>query len=150
MQHIAGCETAKGQLPAVLFAGEFDHTSDGGLRKHSGLIVLDFNALDKQEVVRLKKQLAEDPHTVLAITSAIGHGVTWVLATNATDETSHTRCWEMAVKYALNKFSRHADGGGEDVGHECLLSHDPSLVLRAPAERLSLQDIKRHNALTAR
>src|SRR6516162_7605476 len=49
MQHIAGCETAKGQLPAVLFAGEFDHTSDGGLRKHSGLIVLDFNALDKQE-----------------------------------------------------------------------------------------------------
>jgi hypothetical protein len=130
-----GFRKMKLMLPAVLFAGEFSHASDSGFRKHSGYIVLDFDLPDETTAIALKAKLAVNPHSVGAFISPSGRGVKWVVSTNATDATSHKRCWRKASGYAASHFGCQADELGSEVSRKCFLCNDPSPVLATPTSR---------------
>ncbi len=59
---------AKQRIPAVTISGTFrDNVSNANLTQHSGLICIDFDAVE--DVERLKSELAKDPYTFAALLS---------------------------------------------------------------------------------
>ncbi len=65
---------AKQRIPAVTISGVFrDNVSNANLTQHSGLICIDFDAVD--DVARLKSELAKDPYTFAALLSVSGNGL---------------------------------------------------------------------------
>ena len=127
----------KVQLPAVMFAGQFQHASNSGLTAHARLLMVDFDKVPKDRLEPFRKMLALDPHTAGVFTSSSGVGVKWLVAVNATDGESHGRCFDSMQGYVrehMEEFAGLIDEKCRDVSRKCFLSFDPFAQVMKPTK----------------
>ncbi|MDE0041847.1 MAG: PriCT-2 domain-containing protein, partial [Candidatus Poribacteria bacterium] len=119
------------QLPAFTAAGVFSRRNRNGLVSHSGLLVLDYDDVETQNLARIKALAAEVTHTAAAFISPSGNGIK-VLVTvepKPSDAVMHTAAWRAAAACYDEVLSAVADSSGKDLPRLTLLAHDPSAYL---------------------
>ena len=119
------------QLPAFTPAGVFSRRNRKGLVSHSGLLVLDYDDIETQNLAQMKAIATDAAHTAAAFISPSGNGikVLVVVEPKPTDAVSHTGAWRAAAAYYDELLSGAADSSGKDLPRLTLLAHDPSAYL---------------------
>lgn len=117
-------------LPLVCFSGTFETRSSKGLKKHSGLICLDFDGVPDEEIIPLKDKLAEDPHTHMLFISPSGNGLKQVvkIPNSARD---HKKYFKALIEHFDTPY---IDKGTSDITRGCNLSYDPDLYFNENSE----------------
>lgn len=117
-------------LPGVTFSGTFKERNRDSLKRHSGIVVLDFDAVVGVEA--FKAELAADPHVLAAFVSPSGSGVKAVVpvspAPRGNDE-QHQAFAALKEIYPLDDL----DEGAKSIVQLCFLSYDPGLYLNVEA-----------------
>ena len=114
----------KKQLPVICFSGEFGHRSASGLKKHSGLICLDFDKFETDELLKTTRDtLQGDEYTFALFTSPSGDGLKLVVKIPA-NALEHKQYFQ-----SLEKYYNHPnfDKATSDVVRACFESYDPEL-----------------------
>ena len=133
-------------MPAVTFAGEFitrqSHCDkakknpipfDKRMKRHSGLVVLDFDGVDIGGVLT---DVSQKPSTVLAFVSPSGKGVKVIVAVSpvpAVNIAEHKAAWRAAVEEY--EHIAVADSSGSDPTRLCYLSYDPQLIFETESRQ---------------
>lgn len=112
----------------VTFSGTFNTRKDDSLKKHSGLMAIDFDHVG--DLDQLKKTLLDDPclDTELMFVSPSGDGLKWIVSINI-DELSHLENFRAIEAYLKEKYNLKIDGSGKDVSRACFLPHDPDAYI---------------------
>lgn len=120
---ISGDKTIKNSLPCYTFSGTFSTRSKIGLKKHSGLIILDFDKVD--DVQSLKDSICDIKYVFAAFISPSGDGLKVLVKIPAVEQ-EHELYFN-----ALHKFfnSPYLDQSGKDVARLCFESYDPDIFI---------------------
>jgi hypothetical protein len=114
---------AKQRIPAVTISGTFrDNVSNANLIQHSGLICIDFDAVE--DVERLKSELAKDPYTFAALLSVSGNGLAALVKI---EPEQHLAAFEGLKSYYFKNYTQLIDASCKNVSRLRFLSYDPLL-----------------------
>jgi hypothetical protein len=113
-------------LPVVCFNGEFIQRNAKGLKKPSGLMVLDFDDVDNAD--DFKKTLSKDPHVFAAWGSPSG-GVKALYRVAPTPDQQYFK--EVFLR-VLEKYPK-LDATGKDISRACFESYDPEIYINLDA-----------------
>jgi len=113
---------AKKKLPAVTITGVFDKRNGQGLRKPSGLGIIDLDRLKDVEAVR--NQIVGDRHAAFVFVSPSGKGLKIGIALEGED---YTAAYKMGADYFERQYGVEVDRSGCDVSRLCFVSYDPHL-----------------------
>ena len=107
-------------FPALIFGGTFTGTGKAkDISVMSGLIVLDFDHINKLEEVRLN--LENDLHTHLLFTSPSGDGLKVIVRHDLRDAFNWQYLYLELEEYYLNKFQLETDKSGKDISRMCYI-----------------------------
>jgi len=121
----------KNSLPGYCFSGSFSHRSEIGLKKHSGLIVLDFDKFKtKEETYTFKDSVCDLPFVFSAFISPSEMGVK-VLIKIPPEPKDHKLYYNSLFNYFNTE---HLDTSGKDVCRFCFESYDPDIYINAECE----------------
>jgi predicted P-loop ATPase len=120
-----GYEIAKKALLAFTPCGMFD----GGRRMqylvtYSQLIVLDWDKLSPEELIRVKKILLSCGYTMLCFVSPSGNGLKAIIRVS-TGQEHHLRTFLAAKLFFTNLTGFEIDASGKDITRLCFVSWDP-------------------------
>jgi len=116
---------AKQRIPAVTISGVFkDNVSNANLIQHSGLICIDFDAVD--DVARLKSELAKDPYTFAALLSVSGNGLAALVKI---EPERHLDAFNGLKQYYFKNYGQLIDQSCKNVSRLRFLSYDPLLYV---------------------
>ena len=117
-----------GSFDYVTFSGTFNSRKDEALKKHSGLMAIDFDHVG--DIDQLKKTLLDDPclETELMFVSPSGDGLKWIVSVN-TEKASHLEYFMAIEKYLDEKYDLKIDKSGKDVSRACFLPCDPQAYI---------------------
>jgi hypothetical protein len=121
----------KKELPFVTWSGSFDYKSDSTLKKHSGLLCLDFDKIDSKKLMRLRARIEKNIYTRIVFLSPRGAGLKVIIAIPATDAEKHKKYFNAAQLYFQNAWGVRADDSGADVSRACFLCHDEKLYFNS-------------------
>lgn len=120
----------KKQSVVILFSGEFTHRNAKSLKKHSGLMVVDYDKCPEcvwDEIIAI-------PSVMLAFRSPSGDGYKAVIRIPESSAEEHTKRFEaFNIKYS----SPYFDIKNKDVSRACFESYDPDLYYNPNAEIFS-------------
>jgi len=134
-----GDKSIKENLPCYTFSGVFSTRSKVGLKKHSGLIALDFDKLGtKDEVHWYKDSVCDDPYVFSAFISPSGDGLK-ILIKIPPVESDHELYFEALKKYFNND---SLDDSGKDVSRLCFESYDPDIYINPDSELWTIKEEK--------
>jgi hypothetical protein len=127
-----GEKKLKNKLPAILFSGEFEKRELNGLKKHSGLICLDYDKFENDEL--LKKEwdiLINNKHVVCCFISPSGNGIKAVVRIPESDKKTHYQ-----IFHEFNNVfpSKYFDTQCSDISRVCFESYDPNMYINYDAE----------------
>lgn len=107
----------------VTFSGVFTRRSDQSIKKHSGLLAIDFDHLG--DLPGLKSELLKDQflETELLFVSPSGDGLKWVISIDLT-QVNHQDYFKAAANYIQQTYQLDIDQSGKDVSRACFLPHD--------------------------
>lgn len=130
----------KRELPCIVFSGEFKERSKKGLVEHSGLMVIDFDKIEKKEELDLLvSELKNNKHIVTVFVSPSnylknkikGYGVKAVVKIPSCKEKDHSRYF----KAFNDEFSYdYFDVSNSNVDRVCFESYDPNIYINYDAE----------------
>lgn len=114
---------AKIKIPAVTISGTFKaNVSNANLLQHSGLICIDFDAVD--DVAQLKRELERDPYTYAALLSVSGNGLAALVKI---EPEQHLAAFEGLKAYYFRNYTQLIDASCKNVSRLRFLSYDPML-----------------------
>lgn len=114
---------AKIKIPAVTISGTFKaNVSNANLLQHSGLICIDFDAVE--DVAQLKKDLERDPYTYAALLSVSGNGLAALVKI---EPEQHLQAFEGLKAYYFRNYTQLIDASCKNVSRLRFLSYDPLL-----------------------
>jgi hypothetical protein len=117
----------KSTLPVVCFNGYFSSRSKAGLKKASGLMILDFDDLDNPK--EFKEQCKKDPHVFAAWRSPrAGIKILYRIPIVSNDIEFKSVFKQIAKKYP------NLDTSGSDISRCCYESYDPYIYINMNAE----------------
>ena len=120
-----GKKDLKKNLPIVLWSGVFSERRDESIKKHSGLIVLDF---DHIEVEGSKNILATDEYVYACWISPSGEGLKALVKVNSpSDHRSHFRALQA---YFDKTYGLEVDPSGINESRACFESYDKDIVIK--------------------
>jgi hypothetical protein len=120
----------KKKLPVVCFGGYFLNRSKSGLKKSSGLMVLDFDHVkDQESSANLRDELAKDKHIFSAWISP-RYGVKALYRIIDVDNDAHFKKVFEQVKERYPDL----DDSGKDVSRACFESYDPDIYINLNAD----------------
>lgn len=120
----------KKRLPVVTFNGYFSNRSKAGLKKSSGLMVMDFDHVkDLNSSTKLRDELAKDAHVFAAWVSP-RFGVKALYRIIEVDNDLHLKKVFEQVKEKYSKM----DDSGKDISRACFESYDPDIYVNLNAE----------------
>ena len=116
------------QFDYVTFSGTFSKRNDKNLRKHSGLLTIDFDHV--QDITGLKAELLRDQYfeTELLFVSPSGDGLKWVIPIDLT-KAGHQDYFKAVVNYIQQTYQLEVDQSGKDISRACFLPHDPQIFI---------------------
>ena len=113
------------KIPVVTVSGLFkDSVKNANLLTHSGLICIDFDAVEN--VGQLKAELAKDPYTFAALLSASGNGLAAIVKI---DPAKHLESFTGLKAYYFKHYGQLIDESCKNVSRLRFLSHDPSPII---------------------
>lgn len=117
----------KKELPSICFSGEFSSRSDKSLKKHSGLICLDFDGFpDEETLADYRNKIEEDEYTFAVFTSPSGNGLKVLFKIPECDALEHKEYFEAIESY----FScEYFDVACSNVSRVCYESYDPEIYI---------------------
>jgi len=111
------------KIPAVTISGTFKaNVSNANLTQHSGLICIDFDAVE--DVAQLKRELEKDPYTFAALLSVSGNGLAALVRI---DPEQHLAAFEGLKAYYFKNYGQLIDASCKNVSRLRFLSYDPLL-----------------------
>jgi len=116
----------KKELPAICFSGTFTKRNDASLKKHSGIICLDFDEFNsKKDLINFKDNLKKDEYVYCSFISPSGKGLKVLVKIPDLFE-SHVYYFE-----ALNEHfnSVHFDITSKNISRVCYESYDPDIYV---------------------
>lgn len=121
----------KFSLPGYCFSGTFSNRSAIGLKKHSGLITLDFDKYSSQKDAEdFKDSVTDLPFVFSAFISPGGKGVKVLIKIPAIEK-DHKLYYNSLVEYFNND---NLDTSGSDVSRFCFESYDPEIYINPECE----------------
>jgi len=116
------------QFDYVTFSGTFSKRNDKNLRKHSGLLTIDFDHV--QDITGLKAELLRDQYfeTELLFVSPSGDGLKWVIPIDLT-KAGHQNYFKAVANYIEQTYQLEVDQSGKDISRACFLPHDPHIFI---------------------
>lgn len=113
------------KIPAVTISGIFkDSVKNANLLTHSGLICIDFDAVDN--VGQLKQELSKDPYTFAALLSASGNGLAAIVKI---DPAKHLESFTGLKAYYFKHYGQLIDESCKNVSRLRFLSYDPAPII---------------------
>lgn len=123
-----GNSKIKSSLPSILFSGEFSERKKLGLKKHSGLMVVDFDKVENPTT--FKNELKTNEHFVALFISPSGNGVKGLIKIPVCTSKEH----ELYFKAFQDKFNlKYWDKSGSNVDRVCFESYDPGIYINYKA-----------------
>ncbi len=120
----------KRQLPVVCFGGFFSSRSKKGLKKASGLMVLDFDDFqDEREAKEFKEKLKEDKH-IFSCWLSPRLGVKALYRIQLVQNDEEYKNIFLSVKNTYPEL----DDSGKDISRACFESYDPFIYVNLEAE----------------
>jgi len=112
----------------VTFSGVFSRRNDKNLKRHTGLLTIDFDHID--DISGLKERLLNDEYfeTELLFTSPSGDGLKWIIPIELT-KVKHQEYFKAVANYIQFTYSLEVDGSGKDISRACFLPHDPNVYI---------------------
>ncbi len=112
----------------VTFSGAFSKRNDKHLKKHSGLLTIDFDHLSN--ISEIKEELLKDNYfeTELLFTSPSGDGLKWIIPMELT-KVKHQDYFKAVANYIQHTYNLEVDGSGKDISRACFLPHDPNVFI---------------------
>ncbi len=112
----------------VTFSGLFSKRNDKNLKKHSGLLTIDFDHL--KDISSLREALLKDEYfeTELLFTSPSGDGLKWIIPVELT-KVKHQDFFIAVANYIQHTYSLEVDNSGKDISRACFLPHDPNVFI---------------------
>ena len=112
----------------VTFSGTFSQRNDKHMRKHSGLLTIDFDHVS--DLSQLKTQLLDDQYfeTELLFVSPSGDGLKWIIPIELT-KVKHQDYFKAVANYILHTYQLEVDQSGKDISRACFLPHDPEIFI---------------------
>ena len=95
-------DSLKKSLDGITFSGIFDENcnrAEKGLKDYTGLMVLDLDKLEVDEVNLLFEKVIKIPHTLMAFLSPSGKGIKIIVATNNIDSKKHTEVYKQVMTH---------------------------------------------------
>jgi hypothetical protein len=139
----------KKSLPSVTLAGEFK----GGRKAEyfvrlTGMLVLDIDHLQPDEMARLRRCFTTDPHVLMVNTSPSGQGLKVIIA-YATPDGTLPATWDecrpfyyqvflTVQKHYSETYGCEVDASGKDITRLTFLSYDPEAYLNLEAEPMQV------------
>ena len=121
----------KKKLTGVNWQGIFSQRSINGLKKHSGLCILDFDGHNKPD--ELKEQILSDKFTHAVWFSPSGNGVKVLVKIPFVDNNEDYGCYVEAI-YDHYDLDEYADRGTKDISRHCYDSYDPEIYINLESE----------------
>jgi len=126
-----GEQKYKTDLPGFCFSGVFSTRSKIGLKKHSGLLVLDFDNFEtKQDALDYKDSICDLPYVFACFISPSALGLK-ALVKIPPSEQDHVKYYN-AIFNHLN--TKYLDKSGKDVSRFCFESYDPDIYINTNCE----------------
>lgn len=113
------------------FSGTFSKRKAEALVEYSGLIALDFDHVNVDDV-RSKLFNQADIDTVLLFVSPSGDGIKWIVPSTNKDE--HGQVFRMYQRYCKETFDLEVDESGKDIARACFIPYDENVVLNEAFE----------------
>lgn len=122
----------KKRAPNVTLSGEFNERTDAGLKKHSGIIGIDIDDVDPEEV---KKVLHNDPYVYGMFSSISGRGlcVCFSIAPG-----KHREAFSGISEYLHTQYGLTVDPTSINPSRARFISFDPYLYLNPNAQKFTL------------
>lgn len=122
----------KKRAPNVTLSGEFNERTDAGLKKHSGIIGIDIDDVDPEEV---KRVLHNDPHVYGMFSSISGRGlcVCFPIAPG-----KHREAFNGISEYLHTQYGLTVDPTSINPSRARFISFDPYLYLNPNAQKFTL------------
>ena len=117
-------EAAKLKLPYFTPCGVFDERKNAGLNKHSGLISIDIDKIDPNEMNEIKSYLYADEYTFAGFVSASGNGLCILVKV---DPKKHDDAFEGLQQYYFTKYQVIIDPSCKDLSRARFVTYDPDL-----------------------
>lgn len=117
----------KATLPIVCFNGYFSNRSKAGLKKASGLMILDFDNV--QDLKSLKDKVKKDPHVFAAWISPRSGLKMLYRIPMVLDDQQFKGIFKQIVKIYPD-----VDTSGSDISRCCYESYDPNIYINLSAE----------------
>lgn len=128
----------KKQLPAITFAGQFNHRDNKSLLQSSGLAILDFDHVDSP--VNFRDHVYNDNDFILAAwISPSGDGVKTLAMIPKVESDKEYKQYYEALTQELETVS--TDQGTKDIARLCFESFDPDIKIR-DFDKVSIFDKK--------
>jgi hypothetical protein len=117
-------DAAKKTLPVIIFQGEFDKRAMSGLKKSSGLMILDFDHIAND----FKETITKLPFVYIAFYSVSGEGVKALVQIPLVKSDVEYKEYFMSMqKYFDENFPNTLDPSGKDISRACFFTYDPDL-----------------------
>lgn len=112
----------------VTFSGTFSKRNANNLKKHSGLLTIDFDKIT--DLQSLKEKLLSDKYfeTELLFQSPSGDGLKWIIPIDLT-MAKHQNYFKAVSNYILHTYRLEIDQSGKDISRACFLPHDSDIYI---------------------
>jgi hypothetical protein len=116
-------------FPAITFGGTFIGTGKSEeLLEMSGLIVLDFDHVERLEEIR--QELENDINTYLLFVSPSGDGLKVIVKHNLKDPSKWQYLYQEFEEYFINKYYLVTDKSGKDISRMCYIPYIENLYCK--------------------
>jgi hypothetical protein len=139
-QKLESYEKAKKGLPAFTPSGQFEGgRNQDTLKKYSGIIVLDFDKLNPEQLKKCRESTMDDPFTMAVFTSPSGNGLKVFVQTKASPST-HKDTFLQVQSYYETLTGLPIDKSGKDYTRLCFMSLDPDLYYNSNAHVFQISE----------
>lgn len=137
---------AKKLLPSVTFAGTFSKREAAAIIDYSGMIILDVDGLNEDQIAQYKKAFNKEPIIHACFISPSGVGLKILVKVDCAPE-DHLKAFLQLEEYFKNTYAITLDKSGKDVSRLCYVSYDPDMIWNDESTVLSVDTTRQINTV---
>lgn len=134
-------DNLKKKLPAVTWSGTFSQRKAEKIKEYSGLICIDIDKLESEELYRRRMELRSDPYTFVMFISPSGKGLKVIVPVKGGVEKQLVNFLGLQ-QYYNDTYKIQIDQSGKDVSRLCFLSHDPEFYYDPLCEIFETEEVR--------